>query len=393
MISATPPPSIEVSLFGAVDAPSTSAKAKENLEKLETFLEGLSGRPGRRVAEREVRIRCPAGGELRLRRQMVDVVSSSSSSSSSPACSSPASAFDLSSAATEWTLTQAGPPLRGRGAATLAALARPVTGVVTPSAGAGGGGGVGGAGDLYASSSLSVLAPCSSGAGVEACVAGRHAPAFFASAGFALDFSSPSSGDGGGGGGGGGGGEVFRTGRRYRLFRSGGVGGGGGAAGGAAGGQGASAAAAASTRTSGPAETEQLSKGGGAGPGGSGGSGGVLVTVSLTESFSPLLPGESLSSALSPGAAGAEGAAAADAAALGAAAACSSFVPFARSKGAAAETAEASPPPLEPVAPRFPGLVLVSVTAVASESDYAAAAAQVGALAEVLRPWVELRKQ
>ena len=210
MISATPPPSIEVSLFGAVDAPSTSAKAKENLEKLETFLEGLSGRPGRRVAEREVRIRCPAGGELRLRRQMVDVVSSSSSSSSSPACSSPASAFDLSSAATEWTLTQAGPPLRGRGAATLAALARPVTGVVTPSAGAGGGGGVGGAGDLFASSSLSVLAPCSSGAGVEACVAGRHAPAFFASAGFALDFSSPSSGDGGGGGGGGGGGRRTR---------------------------------------------------------------------------------------------------------------------------------------------------------------------------------------
>ena len=46
-----------------------------------------------------------------------------------------------------------------------------------------------------------------------------------------------------------------------------------------------------------------------------------------------------------------------------------------------------------PVAPRVPGLVLGSVTAVASESDYAAAAAQVGALAEVLRPWVELRKQ
>ena len=330
MISATPPPSIEVSLFGAVEAPSTSSRARENLQQLETYLEGISGRPGTEVAEREVRIKCLAGGELRLCRPM-QVPSS---------LSSPSSVFDLSSAATEWTLAQVGPPLRGRGAATLSVLARPVTGITTSS-----------------------LSSSSSGAGVvEACVAGRHVPAFFASAGFALDFSS---GDNGG--------EVFRTGRRYRLFRSGP----GKSAGAGAGAQGAAAA----SKSSGAAETEQISKGGASSAGS-----GVLVTVSLTESFAPLLPGESLSSALSPGAAAAEGAAAADAAALGAAAASSSFVCVSSPSSSSSTAAE-------PVSQRFPGLVLVSVTAVASEADYAAAAAQVGALAEVLRPWVELRKQ
>ena len=358
MISATPAPSIELSLFGAMEAPTASISAQRNVEQLETHLEGLCGRPGSKVAEREVRVRCPAGGELRLCRAMRTV--SSRTKASSPPSSSPSSVFDLSSAATtEWTLTQVGPPVRGRGAATLSALARPVTGIVATSGG-------------------------------EARVAGRHAPAFFASAGFALDFTPPGGAAAAAGDSGSSCGEVFRTGRRYRLFRSGGGGGGTGGSGtGSQGGVAAAAAAAAAhpaSKSSGAAETEQISKGGASSSGS-----GVVVTVSLTESFSPLLPGESLSSALSPAASEAEGAAAADAAALGAAAGCCSFVSF-----GAPSTSTSSPPPpppLESVSPRCPGFLLVSVTAVASESDYAAAAAQVGALAEVLRPWVELRKQ
>jgi len=365
MISATPPPSIEVSLFGAIEAPTASIGAQRNVEQLETHLEGLCGRPGSKVAEREVRVRCPAGGELRLCRAMKTVSTSRKASSfSSLPSSSPPSVFDLSSAATtEWTLTQVGPPVRGRGAATLSALARPVTGILTSNS-------------LGSSSSF----------GGEARVAGRHSPAFFASAGFALDFTPPSGAAAGESGSSCG--EVFRTGRRYRLFRSGG-GGSGGGSGGSGGQSGAAAAAAAAhpaSKSSGAAETEQISKGGASSSGS-----GVVVTVSLTESFSPLLPGESLSSALSPAASEAEGAAAADVAALGAAAGCCSFVSFAPSNSTSTSTS--SPPPLESVSSRCPGFLLVSVTAVASESDYAAAAAQVGALAEVLRPWVELRKQ